>query len=336
MPVYNGEPHLVDAIESILEQSYKNFEFLIIDDGSIDGSSLIINKYQKLDARINSIRHPENMGLIATLNTGLRAVQGKYAARMDQDDISLPDRFLHQVEYLEMCSEVGLLGCKVRQIDDTGRVVSIPPMFEDDLFIRWHIFFHNPFRHPTVMLRKSVLDQSGLQYDPADENAEDFGLWSRLLLHTKGANLPEVLLHYRIHPESMSRRNWNAQRQKAADIACSAVLRHLPDIQLPADQVRQFSYAMLGISSQAKRQRSRLMNVYLKIWSEFQRKHQNESGLSKLRQGAIAWAARMILYPPLQPGSISALRSLTKAEWRWIFFLFIKLPYYFWAHRQLR
>jgi len=334
MPVYNGERYLVSAIQSILDQSFEDFEFLIIDDGSTDGSPIITDKYEKIDARIKVIRHAGNQGLISALNTGIQAAQGKYLARMDQDDISLPERFSRQVEHLEACPEVGILGCRVRYTDPTERLLAIPPMFLDDLSIRWHVLFENPFYHSTVMLRKSALEQTGLRYDPAGENAEDYHLWARLLLHTKGEILPHILHHYRIHPESMSELNLNAQRRKAADISCSAILRHLPDARIPASQAKDLSYSILGVSSQAKLQRSRLIHVYLKIWTEFLRLHQNESGLSNLERGVIAWAVRMILYPPFQPGSLKALWYLTKMEWRWPFFFFEKLPYY-WARRQV-
>lgn len=334
MPVYNGERYLASAIQSILDQSFENFEFLIIEDGSTDGSPIITDKYEKLDTRIKVIRHARNQGLISALNVGIQAAQGKYLARMDQDDISLPERFSRQVEHLEACPEVGILGCKVRHIDPTGRLLSIPPMFLGDLSIRWHVLFQNPFYHPTIMLRKSVLDQTGLRYDPAHENAEDFGLWSRLLVHTKGENLPDVLLWYRVHPESMSERNLGAQRKKAADISCSAILGHLPDAQIPASEAKRLSYSILGVSSHDKLQRSRLIDVYMKAWNEFLRRHRNEAGLSSLEHEVIAWAARMIMYPLFQPRSLKALWYLTKTEWRWPFFFLRQLPYY-WARRHV-
>jgi glycosyltransferase involved in cell wall biosynthesis len=333
MPVYNGELYLAEAIQSILAQSYRNFEFLIVDDGSTDGSPQIINKYKNLDSRVKLIRHVRNQGLVSALNTGFQAAQGKYLARMDQDDISLPERFSLQVEHLEAFPEVGLLGCRVHHIDATGRLLYVPPLYLDDLSIQWHILFQNTFYHPTVMLRKSVLDQLNLRYDPAHENAEDFGLWSRLLEHTQGENLPEVLLHYRFHSESMTERNQIAQRKIAADITCSSILTRFPEAGISADQSKNLSYSILGVSSQAKSQRSRWIYVYLIIWTGFQRKHQNEAGLSNLEHGVIAWAARMILYPPFQQGSGKALWKLTELQWRWPFFFLEKLPYY-WTRRQ--
>ena len=335
MPVFNAEQYLADAILSILEQSYPNFEFLIIDDGSKDNSSKIIEHFQKSDTRICVVRQPINQGLVPSLNRGLDIAQGKYIARMDADDISLPDRLSKQVEYLESHPDVGILGCGVQHIDQTGKLLVSPQLFLGDLSIRWHILFENPFYHPSIMLRNSTLKTTGFQYNPHKQHAEDFDLLSRLLLFTKADNLPDTLLLYRIHSESISEKNTVKQRLKATEISQETIQRFFPEMSLSTNQIKQLSEAVLGGTSKAKHQRSRLISIYLKIWAGFSQKHKSEVELSKLEHDVIAWAARMILYPPFQPKSAKALWNLTKINWKWLFYLIEKLPYY-WIRHQFR
>jgi len=328
MPVYNGEPFVEEAILSILNQSYEDFELLIIDDGSWDSSLELITKYEKLDSRVHSISHTTNQGLVAALNSGLAQARGKYLARMDQDDISLKDRFIKQVQHLEARPEIGIAGCRVRHIDGSGNFLNTPRMHLDKLSIRWQILFHNPFYHSAVMLRKRELDQIGLRYDPNFENGEDYDLWSRLLMHTWGENLPDILLHYRFHAESMSERRLAEQHRNAADIASLTIHRHLPDVKITTSQAKEVSYAFSGITPEFKHQRARLINIYLNIWSAFESKHQGAAGLVTVKQEAFAWAARMVLYPPFQPRVMRALMSITTLEWRWPRYLLGRLPYY--------
>jgi len=315
-------------------QNYRYFEFIIIDDGSTDNSSSIIEHLQEVDARIRLIRKPTNQGLISALNQGLKVARGKYIARMDSDDISLPERFSKQVEYLEAHPDVGILGCRVRNIDQFGKLHSVPPIFLDDLSIRWHIFFQNPFYHSTVMLRKSILDEFRLEYDSTQKHIEDYGLWLRLLPHTKGENLSDVLLNYRVHPNSVSELNLKSQHKNAAQASSEAIREYFDGTTLPFDQLQDLSSAIMGVSFNTMRKRSLLISIYFQLWIEFSRQHQGETGLSKLKPSAIAWAARMILFPPFQARSLKAIWILTKLEWRWPLFLLREVPYYF-ARRKL-
>lgn len=328
MPVYNGEPFLEQALLSVLNQSLEDFELLVVDDGSTDSSMETVSKYARLDRRIRVITHPRNLGLVAALNSGIERARGGYLARMDQDDISLRDRFIAQVGHLESHPETGLVGCRVRHIDESGRLLSTPRVYLDSLSISWQIMFHNPFYHATVMLRKQELDRRKLRYDPEFENGEDYDLWSRFLMHTGGENLPEILLHYRVHPASMSERGSRKQRRNAADIASLTIHRHYPEAQITPSQARELTYAFLGIDPDCKRQRARALDLYLKVWAEFTRCHRQAAGLAQVRQDALAWAARMVLYPPFQAGTIRALGSLTSLDWRWPWYLLGKLPAY--------
>lgn len=203
LPVYNCPRYVGAAIESILAQSFGDFEFLIIDDGSTDETPCVLE--QSSDDRIRHIRH-ENKGLAGTLNVGIAMARGKYIARQDQDDVSLPDRLAEQVAYMESNPECALLGTWA-QIMEGNRLTERyhrHPACPSEL--RYRLLFNNPFVHSSVMLRKSALEAVGsYATDPTRQPPEDYELWSRLSRHSEVANLPEVLVHYREIPGSMSR-----------------------------------------------------------------------------------------------------------------------------------
>ena len=202
MAVYNAELFLREAIDSILSQSFQCFEFIIVNDGSTDRSREILARYK--DSRIVVIDNGQNRGLIYSLNKGLERSRGKYIARMDADDIALPERLRMQFDYLESHPETGICGSATEPFYDNekrGKNIRFP---ESDVAIRAFAFFQSPFCHPTVMMRKEILDTYHLEYPTDCRHAEDYGLWIELLKYTKGANLPTVLLRYRRHEQSVT------------------------------------------------------------------------------------------------------------------------------------
>lgn len=327
LPVYNAEKYLAEAIQSILDQSYQNFEFLIIDDGSVDRSVDIASTFGQDDQRIRLMRHSINQGLVAALNLGLDLAQGDYIARMDADDISLPDRLERQVEYMETHPETGVLGCNIQYMDENGNLVYLPDFsFHGDLAIRWNLFFINPFSHPAVMMRKSIIDRYKLRYDPRAEHVEDYEYWGRFLHVSKGENLNDILLHYRLHQDSICYHHGGVQNKLAAQISGEIIKRHLPDVNASPQEIAQWTDVMWSVSVLDRRSQVHLVLTHLKIWHAFYRTHRRDPGLIKLRQGVITWASIMILYPFFQPGWIKAIWYLTKVEWLWPYFLLIKLP----------
>lgn len=207
MPVYNGEPYLREAIESILAQSLTDFQFLIINDGSADGSRAIINSYH--DQRIQLLENECHLGLVASLNRGLCLAQGDYIARMDCDDISLPGRLSKQVAFMAEHPEVGLCGGWIECFREKNQVLQVPLQHEE---IVRALPRYNPVFHPTVMLRTQILKSHSLYYDPEYRHVEDYELWSRMVGVTRCANLPEVLVRHRIHPAQVGRRFAAEQR----------------------------------------------------------------------------------------------------------------------------
>ena len=196
LPAYNSALYIGQALESILNQSFSDFEILIFDDCSTDDTVAIIESYT--DSRIQLIRKEKNTGYTNSLIEGIRMAKGKYIARMDSDDISMPLRFEKQIAFLEANTDYGLVGSFIQTIQqEQGSEIWKYP--EEDDAIRLFCMVNSPFAHPTVMIRKEVLDENQLMYKAAFEPCEDFKLWIDLLKCTKGKNLPEVLLQYRLH-----------------------------------------------------------------------------------------------------------------------------------------
>lgn len=197
MPVYNAAAYLPESMESILGQTFRDFEFLIIDDGSVDESAQIARSYG--DARVRLVSTP-NRGVAETLRLGVELAAGAYIARMDADDTALPERLSRQVEVLERFPEVAVVHSKVDYVDGQGRVIHAgmgDPT--SDLQTRWNLVWHNVPFHSTTMIRASVLRRNGLNYRTDMDLAEDFDLWNRIALLGRFHFIPEVLLRYRIH-----------------------------------------------------------------------------------------------------------------------------------------
>jgi len=198
MPVFNGERFLQEAIESILQQTHRDFELLIINDGSTDRSRDIILTFD--DPRITLVENPENLGLAATLNVGLGLAKHELIARQDADDLSLPERLARQVDFLEKNPSVVLVGTQAVIIDlqgfRKGRVLDRACTHDS---IRWDLLFDNSFTHSSVMFRRSIIAQLG-GYDSAFRYCQDYALWTQVARHHCVANLDDCLVHYRVHP----------------------------------------------------------------------------------------------------------------------------------------
>ncbi len=236
MPVYNGEPFLREAIGSLLTQTERDFELLVIDDGSTDGSAAILAEFQRRDARVCVVTQP-NRGLIATLNDGWRRARGAYIARMDADDISLPERLAQQAAFLDAHPAVGVVGGAIRRVDREGHLLPVQRFPALHAVIAWQMLFEPALIHPAVMLRRTVLALAG-GYDPAMTHAEDFDLWVRLSRVTRLHNLTEVVLHLRKHATNVSVVHRGTQIERSTVIRRQAMADLLGSTP-PIEQVRQ-------------------------------------------------------------------------------------------------
>ncbi len=201
MPVYNGEKYLREAIDSILNQTYRNFEFIIVNDGSIDKSEEIIQSYT--DSRIRYFKNEKNIGLDATLNNAFTIAKGEYVARMDCDDLSHHMRLEKQVEFMESHLDYDLVGSQYINIDSSRKPCEIVAQAQDSDEIKYAIQSVNCFCHGSVMFRTSFLRKYSIFYNHEYSPYEDYELWTRIAQMTKVKNLPEVLYAYMINPQGM-------------------------------------------------------------------------------------------------------------------------------------
>jgi Glycosyl transferase family 2 len=210
MPVYNAQEYVGQAIESILGQTFTDFEFLIFNDGSGDDSRNIIKKYAASDARAILIDDIQNQGYVARLNAGIAMARGRYIARMDADDISLPERLARQVSFMEANPQVGVCGTWFKLFGQADGEIQHPVEHED---IKLGLLRHNSLGHPTVLARASLLREN--LYDPGFEPSEDYALWAKLSSITRLHNIPEVLLHYRWHQGNVTQTKAEISRQNS-------------------------------------------------------------------------------------------------------------------------
>ena len=220
MPVYNVERYVADSIASILNQTYRNIELLVFNDGSTDQSAAVVAGIK--DPRLIFINSEQNFGCSAHMNTGFKMAKGKYIARMDSDDVSLPERLAKQVAFMEAHPEVGVCGT-LMNIMDHPEIREVLPI--TDAEIRLYMLANSPLANPTVLLRTSVIQAIGAEYDNYFAPSEDYRIFHDLIPHTQFANLPEPLLDYRRHEGQISNYKSNRQRDRADDIR-ALQLRH--------------------------------------------------------------------------------------------------------------
>lgn len=211
MPAYNSEKYIAEAIESILSQTFTDFEFIIINDGSTDDTAKIVRKYARRDPRIKFIDNKRNQGLIAVLNQGLDLCTGEYIARMDSDDISRPERFKLQVDYMDTHPNVGVVGGKIRVF---GSLTCIPE-YSPTIKLFDLLIYGSRVSHPTAMIRTSVLRNNKIYYDPKYPHAEDYGFWVSIARVSEIHNLQTVLLDYRWHDTNVSVLHHKTQMESA-------------------------------------------------------------------------------------------------------------------------
>jgi len=204
MPVYNGEKYLAEAIESILTQTFADFEFVIVDDGSQDGSAAIIRDYAKRDERIRVIRHERNQGVTTARNSGIAASRGEFIAAMDHDDISLPQRLEKQVDFLQSHPDIGVVGTFLQSVSqEMSRLHLHEKPQQHALIVLRYSLGATPIAGPTIMVRrKTMLSVGG--YEESIKVADDRDLFSRLFWQARFANLPEELYLHRRYDQQTS------------------------------------------------------------------------------------------------------------------------------------
>jgi len=247
MPVYNSEAFLGEAIESILSQTFTDFEFVIVDDGSTDRSSHIITDYASKDPRIRVHEMPQNSGIVAALNEGVRVAAAPLIARMDADDISLPGRLERQVSFLDQ-NPVGLVGSNYIKSTENSRKTTHHPTAPEEVARK--LLYACCIGHPTVMFTRDAFVQAG-GYEPSytGGGAEDYDLWLRMSRNVQLANLPDNLLKYRRHSVSLtataSRKDKYAKNSACAVANHFAFLNGISSVS-PSDDIGTIARSLLS------------------------------------------------------------------------------------------
>lgn len=298
MPVYNAEKYLKTAIESILQQTYSNFEFIIIDDASDDDSYSIIKSY--LDPRIKVHKQRKNQGVAATANNGITEAKGKYIARMDADDISLPVRLARQVKFLESNPMIGLCGSYVKTIGSgLTRVLKFPT---NDEQIKCLMLLRCAMAHPTTMLRSEVLKKNNIWYSKNFAN-EDYHFYSQLYDKTQMANIPEVLLYYRKHSSQLTTVNKLSILRDSA--AISRALYEKSIFDLSNEELDTLSSLPLHPYQDTNANIQKLLPVLDKIREQSQQKQIFSEEAVRMLVGEYCYFA----VKGSEPRSINSLRS---------------------------
>lgn len=225
MPAYNARRYVARAVESILAQTFDDFELLIIDDGSTDDTRQILERLAARDARVRVVSRP-NTGYVVALNELIGMARGELLARMDADDVALPERFARQVAYLRDHPEVVCLGGGTQTIDGAGRVVGLDEGrgLDHEEALAVALSGSSPMVHPTIMVRRSAMEAVG-GYQVRHWPAEDLDLYLRLAEVGRLARLPEAVLQYRYHPGSVSEKHQQAQLERFREITAEAAAR---------------------------------------------------------------------------------------------------------------
>lgn len=218
IPVYNGERFIVAAVRSILAQTLRDLECIVVDDGSTDRTAELLAAEQAADPRLIVHRLPANAGFRAALNTGCALARGELVARMDADDVSLPQRLEQQVAFLQAHADVGAVGSAIQVIDEHGTPGRIKSYPTPSGLVAWSMIFFNSLAHPSVTMRRRVLEDAGFYPAGCAGGTEDYALFLDISRRSRLANLPGVLLQYRVWGGNMTHTKWEAQERSAVEL----------------------------------------------------------------------------------------------------------------------
>ncbi len=268
MSVYNGELYVRDAIKSILGQTYHDFEFLIIDDGSTDKTLDALKEFG--DPRIRIIRHEQNKGLSPSLKEGVEEARGEYIARIDADDIAFDTRLSQQVRLLESDPRLGMTGSWFEVENVLSGKITRCCRRSNGVLLKWNLLFGNVFGHSTVTMRKQACVSAG-NYDPTLDTAQDYDLWSRIARQWDVAMVPRVLGRIRLHASSISSNKSLLQEQRAEHIARGNVTGVVDKQLEPIEIERLVRLMRSAVIPEFQGDRSRLLhnlNVLVKCFAK--------------------------------------------------------------------
>jgi len=266
MAAYDAEPYLGESVDSILNQTFTDFEFIIVEDGSTDSSPQILERYAKQDRRIRLVLNRSNLGLTPSLNNGLQLATADYVARQDADDISLPQRLALQVEFLDKHPEVGVLGTWMTNVDKRGqRVIWQTPT--SNALIGWSLLFGTSIAHASVMLRRSLLEGNA-PFKPEMLHAEDYDLWARLSEKTQLANLQECLYLRRMHKDRVSVR-YHEKQEETTKYIMHNNMKKLMGAEIREELVSSIWNAICGRMLGSATDLKKVSDLYIRLYKVF-------------------------------------------------------------------
>jgi hypothetical protein len=232
LAVHDDAQFLREAIGSVLTQTLGDLELLVIDDASTDETPAVLAAVD--DQRFIVVRNDEQAGLAASLNRGLDRASGAFVARLDADDVALPERLERQVDRLRADSHTAVVGSAVTDLDEQGRHGRTHVLPSGATAVRWHALFSSPFFHPTVLVDRDALAANDLRYDPAFPESEDYDLWTRLFAFADGDNLREPLVLKRVHAGQASQRRGDVQESFQRRVALREIAQVAPGLDAEA------------------------------------------------------------------------------------------------------
>jgi glycosyltransferase involved in cell wall biosynthesis len=277
LAVHDDARYLPGAVESVLQQTVRDLELIVVDDGSTDETSDILGALD--DPRVVLLRNDSQLGLAASLNRALDRAKGKYVARLDADDVALPERLERQ---LARMTEVAVLGTAVLDLDEHGQTGTLHRNPLGPRAVRWISLFSSPFFHPTVLVDRDALGD--LRYDPSYLESEDYELWTRLLATgVDGRNLEDALVLKRVHPGQASLRRGDLQRSFQRQVALREIARIAPEL------TPEEAEAAWGVGSRVHSRR-RGVRPFLALLRAFERQHGVDREVRKAAAKAIVRA----------------------------------------------
>lgn len=283
MPVYNGERYVGAAVESVLRQTWDDFEFVVIDDGSEDRTREVVGSFD--DARIRFVKNDVNVGLTKSLNRGLALSRGEFVARQDADDLSHPARLAEQVAFLREHTDVALVGTQARVVDERGRVLRRPGWRRatGDAAIRFQLMFDNAFIHSSVIFRRAVVRDEFGGYDEGFGTGQDFELWSRVAARHEVRNLARRLVDHRLHARSAGARYGEEHVGLSGAVVAANLRRELKLERVPEEWPRLISRMHVNRATVVESDLVELADVAVEIYERFVETHPEAQSEREIR-----------------------------------------------------
>lgn len=305
LPVFNAGEYIGECLKSLIDQSFNDFEILIYDDNSIDETVGIIETVN--DKRIKLYRKPNNTGLTKSLIAGIQEAKGKYIARMDADDISEPTRLEKQVHFLENNPDYGIVGSFLKPIEngDLKAMWSYPVEHQD--IVSWMVI-DSPFVHPAIMMRKEVLIKNKLNYNSCFEPCEDYQLWFQLLKCTKGYNINEPLIYYRLHANQTIERRKKEVIEKS-NLVRASVVNWLTGYKMTTTEMK-IHYSFFNESHHNDVDSILLKSKWKNKWMKL-----SADNISLIELGKTFWSRNLRTLSEYNPSMLQYLFDKSLYEW---------------------